>query len=528
MGLSALLIFANCSKDVKLGEDPYAGGKESLGIAFYKDYAEPEIAEPGSEVMFHVKGLKKHEGKFQFFINDNLVDIKNVADSSITIVLPENISSGGAMIKMDNQFFNGPIIYIDGNVSVDKNFDIVNGFNSTVRDIMPYGGGNVVVGAFTDFEKEASASVFRNGLHYINSLGKSDNAVNFQRGTGSSGFVNKVLQQGNKFFAGGSFSNFNRRHVENVVRLNVNGSLDSVVVEVLNPTPDKPENGLDTVAAFNGGTLGGIGGGTFQAGTIIDLFPVADNKLIAIGGFYFHQKIDYRYSSRESRRTVITPVRNVLRFKQDGSLDSTFMMNNAGANGPVTGGAILPNDKLLVVGAFKSFNGKTVNNIVCLNAKGEVDPSFASGTGADDGITSVHYNASLKKIVLTGRFKSFNGVKANGVVILDEAGKVDTQFKLGDIEDGAVFFGHLLNNGKVLISGTMKKYDGVQRSSVLILNPDGKADQKYNNIGVFAGMVNKVVETTSSLGRPALLLGGTILRVEDQNVGNIVKLEIKD
>jgi len=488
-----------CQKAPGIGEDPYAGGKEPFGISFLREYSDPEVALPGETVTFFVKGLKQYEGKFRFTIANNPVDITNTTDSTVEVVVPQQISSGQAMVVMENQFFNGPTLYIEGNVSVDDNFDIVNGFRGSVSDILPQAGGNIVAGSFSDFENEATASVFRNGLHYINSLGKSDAAFNFQRGT--EGWVNSIARQGNKFIAAGSISTFNRREVANIVRLNGNGTLDTVVVDVLNPTPERPENNKDTVSAFNGG-------GAF--GAINHVFPVADNKLIAVGAFSYHSRIDYRFSSRQTRRRVLTPVRQVLRFKENGELDSAYMMNNAGGNGSITGAILQDGDKVVLVGNFTSFNGTPANRIVRLDADGNIDPSFAVGSGANGDVLSVQYNENQEKMIITGGFTSFNGAPAKGVAVLDKNGNIDPVFQLRLMDDEAfVWFGHILNSGKVILSGSIRQYDGVARSSLLILNPDGSAEQKYNNIGLFS-------------------LGGWIFRVERKIVGNIVKLEIKD
>jgi len=494
-----LLAAYACQKAPGIGEDPYAGGKEPFGIAFLKEYSDPEVAQPGETVTFFVKGLKQYEGKFQFAIDNNPVEIINTTDSTIEVVVPDKISSGAAMVVMENQFFNGPVLYIEGNVSVDDNFDIVNGFNGGVSDILPQAGGHIVAGSFTDFENQATRSVFRNGLHYINSLGKSDGALSFQRGT--EGWVNNIVRQGNKFIAVGSFSDFNRREAANIVRLNANGSLDSVVVDVLNPTPERPENNKDTVSAFNGGTLGGIS----------HVFPVADNKLVAVGPFRYHTRIDYRFSSRETRRQVLTPVRHILRFKENGELDSAYMMDNVGGNGSITGAVLQEDDKVVLVGGFTSFNGTPANRIVRLDADGNIDPTFAVGSGANGDILSIQYNEKQEKMIITGGFTSFNGVPIRGVAVLDKNGNIDPTFVLRPVDEEAfVWFGHILDSGKIILSGSIRQYDGVPRSSLLILEPDGSAEQKYNNIGVFVGDVRKVVETTSSLGNPAILLGGRI------------------
>ncbi|MFD1771310.1 DUF5008 domain-containing protein [Sphingobacterium suaedae] len=520
------LPFASCNKEVLLGDDPYGGGREPFGIAFTKNYAYPERAEPGSSVTFYVKGLKAYEGKFEFSISETPVEIIATTDSTIEVLLPEQISSGGAVIKMENQFFAGPTIYVEGNVSVDENFDIVNGFNGPVFDMLSQSGGNVVIGPFTDFENEASGTVYRNGIHFVNSLGKSDNTFNFQRGI--TGIANSIAKQGDKYYIAGSINEYNRREVSNIVKLNANGMLDSTTVDVLNASPERPENGIDTVASFNGGTLGGIGGGTFQSGTVNRIFPVSGNRLIAVGTFFFHKRIDYRFSTRESRREIRTPVRNVMRLKEDGGLDSNYMINNAGANGSIMDAVIQEDEKLILAGVFTSFNGKAANRIVRLNADGSRDESFAVGTGPNGDISSIQYNQHLGKIVVTGMFTSFNGIPANGIVVMDRNGNIDPTFKLREVGEGNIWFAHMLNSGKILVSHSWNLYDGVRRSNLLILEPDGRAEQKYNNMGLFVGRVEKVLETTSSLGNPAILLGGSIFRAEGVNVGNIVKLEIKD
>lgn len=519
-------LFTSCDKDTKLAEDPYAGGRDPLGIAFTKSYPYPEITEPGNPVTFHIKGLKAQEGKFEFFINNNKVDILETTDSTVQVMMPALASSGEAVVKISGQFFRGPIVYVEGNVSVDENYDLANGFNGPVTDIIAQSGGHIATGMFTDFENEASESVYRNSIHFVNSLGESDNSFNFQRG--AEGVINTIVRGGNNYFIGGTFSSFNNRDTDYITRLLANGQLDTMVVELLNPTPDRPENALDTVPAFNGGTSGGIGGGNFATGNIIKLFPVAQDKLIAVGTFFYHKRIDYNYSTRESRRTIYTPVRHVMRMTTDGSLDSAYMMENTGANGTILAASMQEDEKLLLGGMFTSFNGKPARYLVRLNTDGSIDNTFNIGTGPNDNVSSVEYNSKVGKMVVTGSFTSFNGVSAPGIVVLDKQGNIDPGFKVRPHGEGYISYAYIMNNGKILVDNSLESYDGITRSGLLILNPDGAAEQKYNNIGLFLGTINKVVETTSSLGNPALLLGGSIYSVEGKSVRQMVKLEIKD
>src|SRR5699024_5182165 len=133
-----------------------------------------------------------------------------------------------------------------------------------------------------------------------------------------------------KFILGGSINEFNNRAILNVARLNVNGTLDTMITPVINPTPEDESKNVDTVSAFNGGTMDGL---------IVKLIATPDNGAIALGSFRAHLKIDYRYSSKDNKRGVYTSVRNVMRLQPDGSLDSAFAENTAGTLGNIVDGA---------------------------------------------------------------------------------------------------------------------------------------------------------------------------------------------
>ena len=65
-----LTVFSSCYKDLGIVDDPYAGGKESLGLVFAQEEPIPEIANPGDVVIFKVKGALAYVDKgldFFFF-----------------------------------------------------------------------------------------------------------------------------------------------------------------------------------------------------------------------------------------------------------------------------------------------------------------------------------------------------------------------------------------------------------------------------------------------------------------------------
>ncbi|UIR55382.1 DUF5008 domain-containing protein [Sphingobacterium sp. SRCM116780] len=515
-----VLAFTACNKEIVTGEDPYAGGKGSLGIGFITNYPTPNVAKPGELVDFNVKGLKPYLGKIDFFVNNTKVEIVTAQDSLVTIKVPAEISSGDAKIVVDGQVFYGPRLEIEGNTSLDENYGMINGFRGSVYDILPNAGGFIVAGYFNNFENEAvDKETYRNGIHFIDASGKTSSTMSFGKGTGATGGVNSIAKLSNgSFIVGGNFTSFNGKQVYGLAKLYSNGELDSTVVDVINTT-ENPKNSLDTVSSFNAGVYGG---------PVLKVFSVTDDKVIVVGNFSRYFKIDYDYSSRDNRRSIVTEAKHVIRLRSDGSLDSTYIIKNEGANGMILDATMIDNERILVIGSFTSYNGKAAPGIVCLNADGSVDPAF-NLSGSITRFLSVTYNEENEKIALTGIFSGLGGnANAKSVALLNTDGSVDNQFVLGNIGTGIVSYAQVLNNEQVVVQGSMDTYNGIGRGKMLILEKDGKLLQKYNSQAPFSGSIFKIVETKSSTGEPALLVGGSVSQYGVKTVGNFFRLEIKE
>lgn len=516
--IAVMLQIQGCRKEQEVGVNPYAGGKEPLGIVFTKAKASPESGRPGEIVTLNVRGLLKHDTKFKLYLNKVEVEVSNLTETTVDIKIPAEVSSGMVTVVLDNQIFYGPFVGVEGKARVDTDFKIVNGFNSSIAQILAHSGGFLVTGYFTDFENQATNTNSISSIHFLNSLGQTSNAMNF--GHRAIGGINAIEKLSNgQFIIGGSLTAYNKRSVGGLTRLLANGSLDTMIVSVINPEPEKkPLDGFDTVSTFNGRLYG----------SITNIFTAEDNSVIAVGGFSYHSKIDYNYSSRENRRYITTRVNNIAKLKFDGSLDSSFNINNVGFNGFVTQAVKLNDGRIVAVGRFTSYNGKAAKNIVCIKPNGSIDETFAVG-GSDEAILSITYNSVVDKIVVAGNFKKFAGQAVKGVAIINGDGTIDPTFKFGTLDDeGAASYAYVLNNGRVFVQGMFLAYNGTPRNGMLILEPNGIAKQEYNNLGGFTGQVNTLLETTSSIGNPAILLGGFIFSVDGKSVGNIVKIELNN
>lgn len=517
--MGVVLQIQSCRKEQEVGVNPYAGGKEPLGIVFTATKSYPESGRPGETVTLNVKGLAKYENKFKLYLNYVEAEVLNLTETSVDIKIPAEVSSGIVTVVLDNQIFYGPRVGVEGKARVDTDFKIVNGFNSSVSQIIAHSGGFLVTGYFTNFENQATNTNIISGIHFLNSLGQSGTSMNFRRS--ATGGINSIgrLPNGQFMIGGTTLTQFSRRSVGRIARLHANGSLDTMIVSVINPDSEKkPLDGFDTVSTFNGSING----------SVTNLFPTEDNGVIAVGAFVSHSKIDYNYSSRENRRIISTKVSGVAKMKYDGSLDSTFNLNNVGFNGFITQSVRLNDGRVVVVGRFTSYNGKSANNIVCIKPSGEIDEAFVPG-GADGTILGITYNSTLNKIAITGIFKKVAGQTASGVAVLNGNGTLDQTFQFGALDDeSSPSFAYVLNNGRVFVQGSFLEYNGIRRGGLLILESNGTAKQEYNNLGSLSGVIYTILETTSSLGNPAILLGGMIFSVDGKSAGNIVKIELNN
>ncbi len=521
--LLMVLVLGACSREDKIKEDPYSGGKKALGISFSQDTLPvPDHGNPGEEVTYRVHGLQNYTpDEFTVYLHQEEAEVTKLTDSTLTIKVPAFATTGELMLDIKNQVFFGPSFEVDGKIRLDETFLSGNGANSSVKDMVEKPNSNLLlVGSFTNYDlKAVTQPINRIALTTIN--GKFVSTL--LSGKGANGIINSIapLPDGKYMIAGG-FSAYNvRKGINNMTRLNKKGSLDSMVVDVV-AMPDRP--GQDTVPAFNGGVSGSV-----------EKIFTHDNKVIALGNFKSYGKYLYDFSTYDDKFLQETKINQIVRMDNDGTMDSSYNYDEEadqpypGGNGRVNDGLMLRNGELIVAGSFSKFDNMDVGGIVKIKqSDGLPDASFNSGgSGADGEVSTVNYNKNTKKFILTGNFNHFNGKQYNGMVMLNEDGTVDDNFKLLSLEDGKINFAAQLDNGLIIVSGTFKKYDHVIRTGFMILNPDGTLAEGYNNTGDFQGQINKIYETRSALGRKAVLLMGYISQFNSEPVNNIVRIEIQ-
>ncbi|MDY0089862.1 MAG: T9SS type A sorting domain-containing protein [Flavobacteriaceae bacterium] len=336
---------------------------------------------------------------------------------------------------------------------------------------------------FTSYSGQTRKNIAR-----INTDGTLD--TSFTVGTGFSGSSNDYaysisaicIQPDGKMLVGGAFSSYNGQSRNRIARLNIDGTIDTT---------------------FGIGTGFKIGAELGQIQTI-SLQP--DGKIL-VGGWFTH----YNGQSANS----------IIRLNTDGTMDNTFSIGTGfGGDAPfVDTVTIHPDGKILVGGWFETYNGQTRNRIIRLNTDGTVDTSFTIGTGFDNRVYSIAVQPDGKMLV-GGAFSSYNGQSRNRIARLNIDGSIDTSFTIGTGFNSFVFDISMQPDGKILAGGWFTSYNGQTTNSIIRLNTDGTLDTSFDiGTGFSGGAFTIAIQSDGKI-----LAGGEFTTYNGQSQNRIVRL----
>jgi uncharacterized delta-60 repeat protein len=182
---------------------------------------------------------------------------------------------------------------------------------------------------------------------------------------------------------------------------------------------------------------------------------------------------------------------NIIRLNTGGTIDNTFTIGS-GFIGGVFSIALQANGKILVGGNFITYNGTSRNRIIRLNSDGTIDNTFNIGTGFAD-IVRVIVPQPDGKILVGGEFRFYNGTSSNRIIRLEQNGTIDGTFNIGAGFDFPVYSIALQPDGKILVGGNFDTYSGVTSNNIIRLNTGGTIDNTFNigtgfggNFGVYS------------------------------------------
>ncbi len=206
------------------------------------------------------------------------------------------------------------------------------------------------------------------------------------------------------------------------------------------------------------------------------------------------------------------------RLLPDGSHDSTFQTGN-GPSSYVLSVAVQDDGKILVAGAFHTFNSFTSYHFVRLNQNGSVDTGFNIG----GGFSYIVHEVALQpdgKILAGGEFTEYNGVTCNRLARLNPDGSLDTTFNTTAGASGTVETMAIQPDGKIVIGGDFIYYDGGWHIRIARVNPDGSRDVTFRDTsGLLA-----VVEAVALQPDGKILAGGSFTSYVGHPSNHIIRL----
>ena len=189
-----------------------------------------------------------------------------------------------------------------------------------------------------------------------------------------------------------------------------------------------------------------------------------------------------------------------------------------GANNQVHAVAAQPDGKVVIGGDFTSFNSYPVNRLARLYVDGSVDRQFLTGTGADDTVTAIKLRQD-GKIVIGGGFRSYNGNVSYGLAELNADGSYNTEFDVGTGFDAPVRDIKIMEDEKLFVVGEFSSYNNTNAVHMARLHKDGAIDHLFAPRHVPSAPVNAVdIDMDGSV-----VVVGEFTRVGDLKRNFIVK-----
>ena len=203
--------------------------------------------------------------------------------------------------------------------------------------------------------------------------------------------------------------------------------------------------------------------------------------------------------------------RGICRLKPNGDIDDTFNFSREGVDGYVYALAIQKDGRILVGGVFYSYNGDPCPAcLIRLKPNGTIDPSFnGGGAGFEDVVLCISAQSN-GDIFVGGNLSTYNGSPCPiNFCKITQSGIVDVTFTSHPAGlNGAPNSINVLSDGTMLISGSFSSYDTVACKEGLIrLLANGDIDPSFNTIGSGVESGKSVYSTTLQMNGKILLSG---------------------
>ncbi|MES2567217.1 MAG: T9SS type A sorting domain-containing protein [Bacteroidota bacterium] len=259
----------------------------------------------------------------------------------------------------------------------------------------------------------------------------------------------------------------------------------------------------DNDSTFNSKDLGYFNGEGVINGNVYASLIQPDGKILIAGVFTAYNT--YGGSS-------------IARILPNGLIDKTFLVSGVFYN-PIYALALQPDGKILIGGSFTSCNGTAINSLARLNSDGTLDLSFNPGAGPNYTVSTIALQPD-GKMIIGGRFTTYNNISTNYLTRVNSNGSIDTSFHIGVGPNSVVNAAAVQSDGKILIGGYFTTYNGVSSNRITRINTNGSIDTSFH-VGTGAnGIVNAI--TLQNDGK--ILIGGEFMGYNNLPTGPLTRI----
>lgn len=333
---------------------------------------------------------------------------------------------------------------LNANGTVDTTFNMGGGFSNTTSGIAVQADGKiVVVGYFVSYDTSGIDHIVR-----INTNGSVDTSFSLTSGSyfnpSANAYGVDVLPSGKIVVVGTEdLYRYNNQNKKGIVRLNANGSYDT---------------------SFNAQPFMS----SISTTTLDKVAAQPDGKILV-----------YKFEGSA------TNYQNYFRLNADGSKDTGFNSTMSLADGYVERFVLQPDGKIIIGSSYYNpATGITRKTMHRVNANGSLDVSFLPNTSTNNWV----YRSFVQqdgKILLIGKFTTYNDQYAPGMARIDINGNLDTSFSADPtIKLPYSYSGYPVikqqADGKILIAGYQYSVENTIKN-IIRLNTNGSIDNSFNN-----------------------------------------------
>jgi uncharacterized delta-60 repeat protein len=400
------------------------------------------------------------------FLHNNKYIRKAYVIYATTLLNNGKVLVGGYFEQVNNYTAaNAALLNSDG--TLDGHFNQTAGINGTVRVSAIQADQKIIIGGLFSNVQYVS----RNHIARLFADGTVD--TTFNPGQGVNGSVYAIAAQSDgKAIIGGDFKTFDTDSVQNIVRVNADGSIDP----------------------------------SFQAsvfGVVYSLELQSDNKVLVGGNFSYVN--DERYFS-------------LVRLNSDGSIDSTFarVFPLSETNSNIVYTSLISSYGDIFVGG--SFDVAGTRGVVQVNGAGTIQTGFVANTS---NVRDIARQADGKIIAVGGKPDYPKSIGFGFLYRLNGDGSRDTTWSSADGPGiNPVYSVTLLSSGKVLVGGEFEWswLDGNPPAYISLFDSTGIADS------TFVGYVDGPVYTTQAVVNDKVIIGGAFHTYTDVTRNNIARI----